>query len=78
MSEKENIVKKVCKELSITQKQLSQTMGVNDSTVRGWASNKEISKPMENFLNCLVENHTLKNKLDKFQTAFKLIEEAKQ
>ena len=77
MSEKENIVKKVCKELNVTQKQLSEVMGVTDSTVRGWASNKEISKPMENFLYCLLEKHALENRLNKFQTAFKLIEEAK-
>lgn len=78
MSDKNNLVKEVCKELNITQKELAQIMGVSDSTVRGWASNKEISQPMENFLNCLLENHTQKEKLVKFQTAFKLIDEAKK
>lgn len=33
----ENIVKKVCKELNITQKELAETMGVSENTIGGWA-----------------------------------------
>lgn len=37
MSEKENIVKLTCKELSITQKELAEQMGVAENTVSQWS-----------------------------------------
>ena len=33
----ENIVKKVCKELGITQKELAKKMGVHEETVSKWS-----------------------------------------
>ena len=33
----ENIVKKVCKELNITQKELSEKIGISENTIGGWA-----------------------------------------
>lgn len=38
MINQENIVKRACKELGITQKELSDKLGVDDGTVRKWAS----------------------------------------
>ncbi|ELN3726443.1 helix-turn-helix transcriptional regulator, partial [Campylobacter coli] len=38
--EKENIVKEVCKELNITQKELSEILGVPQTTISGWATTK--------------------------------------
>jgi transcriptional regulator with XRE-family HTH domain len=35
--ENENIIKKTCKELGITQKELAEVMGVNEQTVGSWA-----------------------------------------
>lgn len=35
---KENIIKRACKELGITQKELAEKLGVDDGTVRKWAS----------------------------------------
>ena len=37
--EKENIVKKTCKELGITQKELAERMGVAENTVGNWSRN---------------------------------------
>lgn len=76
--DEENIVKKVCSELNITQKELANIMGVNDVTVRNWSSKGNLSETTVKFLNCLVENKVLKDKLDKLKLAFKLIEEAKE
>ncbi|EIA40593.1 hypothetical protein cco1_08854 [Campylobacter coli 111-3] len=38
--EKENIVKKVCKELNITQAELGRQLDVPASTINTWASGK--------------------------------------
>ena len=35
----ENIVKKTCRELGITQKELAERLDVPQSTVSGWAKN---------------------------------------
>jgi len=41
-NERPSIVKDVCKELGITQKELADRIGVAEQTVRGWSSGKEI------------------------------------
>ena len=37
--ENENIVKKTCKELGITQKELAESMSIHEETVSKWARN---------------------------------------
>ena len=52
--EQENLVKKTCKELGITQKELAERIGVNKNSVSDWANNKTpISKLVETTLNLL-------------------------
>ena len=71
----ENIVKKTCKELGITQKELAVLMGVNDGTIRKWSSQ---TKPPEwgiAFLNTILKNKDLNEKLNKFYSAFALVQE---
>lgn len=65
----ENIVKKTCKELNITQKELSEILDIPQSIVSGWATTN-IPKMAELSLNLLVENKQLKEKLDVFKKAF--------
>ncbi|ECL3806131.1 TPA: helix-turn-helix transcriptional regulator [Campylobacter jejuni] len=72
--EKENIVKRVCKELNITQKELSEILGVPQTTISGWATTK-IPKMAELALNLLIENKTLKEKLEIFKKAHKIASE---
>jgi transcriptional regulator with XRE-family HTH domain len=36
----ENLVKKTCRELGITQKELAETLGVSNTTISDWANNK--------------------------------------
>ena len=78
MDKKENLVKEVCKELNITQKELADMMGVNDSTVRTWSSKGNLSNTTIKFLESLLENHRLKEKINKFKQAFELIDEARK
>ena len=73
----ENIVKKVCKELGITQKELAKLMGINEGTPAQWSSKGNIPDWAIKFMNCLLEKKECEIKLQKFQTAFKLIDEAK-
>ena len=39
---KDNIVKNVCNDLSITQKELAELIGANEGTVRNWSSSNEL------------------------------------
>ncbi|NPA55370.1 MAG: helix-turn-helix transcriptional regulator [Epsilonproteobacteria bacterium] len=70
----ENIVKKVCKELGITQKELAERLGVPQSTISGWAKG-DIPKMTQLALELLIENKELKEKLNIFKQAFKVASE---
>jgi len=70
----ENIVKRVCKELSITQKELAEKLGVPQSTVSGWA-NGDIPKMTKYALELMIENHNLETKLSVFKKAYKIASE---
>ena len=73
----ENIVKKVCKELGITQKELAERLGIHLTTVQKWASSDELPKSAIKSIELLKENEYLKTKLEKFKKAFDLIDEAR-
>ncbi|BCD59580.1 MULTISPECIES: DNA-binding transcriptional regulator [unclassified Nitratiruptor] len=59
--EKENIVKKVCKELGITQKELAEKIGAAEATVRNWSAGKEVPKWAIKSMELLLENQKYKN-----------------
>ncbi len=70
----ENIVKKVCSELGITQKELAERLDVPQTTLSTWAKG-EIPKMTEFALKLLLENKELKRKLDVFKEAYKIASE---
>ena len=76
--EKQNIVKRVCKELGITQRELAEILKVNEGTVRQWSSKGEVMPNVEVTLNLLLENHQLKMRLDKIKGFAELIQELQQ
>lgn len=55
-----NIVKRACKELGITQKELADKLGASEGTVRNWSSSNELPQWAINFIEVLKENQ--KNK----------------
>ncbi len=55
MSEKENIVKKVCSEFNITQAELGRQLDVPSSTISTWSSGK-IPKMAQVALELMLEN----------------------
>ncbi|ECL8708071.1 helix-turn-helix transcriptional regulator, partial [Campylobacter coli] len=62
--EKENIVKEVCKELNITQKELSEILGVHLTTIQKWVANdNDLPLQVKKSLNLVLENHHLKIRL---------------
>ncbi|EGN3650505.1 helix-turn-helix transcriptional regulator, partial [Campylobacter coli] len=73
--EKENIVKEVCKELNITQKELSEILGVHLTTIQKWVANdNDLPLQVKKSLNLVLENHHLKIRLktlDEFVRLFK-------
>ncbi len=66
MSENENIVKKVCKELGITQKELAEMLDVQPSAVSNWITG-QTPKMVQMALELLLENKELKAKLIKIK-----------
>ncbi|AQW85588.1 hypothetical protein CPIN18020_0347 [Campylobacter pinnipediorum subsp. caledonicus] len=74
----ENIVKKVCKELNITQRELAEMIGVAENTPAQWATQKEPPLMAIKFMELLLEHDKTKKQLDKFIQGFKLIDQAKK
>ena len=74
----ENIVKRVCKELNITQRELAERMGVSQNMPASWSSSSEPSQMAVKFMELLIEHERIKRRLDKFTQGFALIDEAKQ
>ena len=74
----DNIVKRVCKELGITQRELAERMGVHQNMPAKWSSGDEPSQMAINFMELLINHEKTKRHLDKFKQGFALIDEAKQ
>ena len=70
--ETENIVKKVCRELNITQRELAERMEIPESTIARWKSG-DIPRLAELYLNALLENIEIKAKLETIKKAHEII-----
>lgn len=77
MSEDTNIVKKTCKELGVTQKELAELLGVNDGTPAQWSSKGEIPLTSIKFMKTLIENKQLKEKLLSVSNALSILDSLK-
>ncbi|RQD66681.1 XRE family transcriptional regulator [Campylobacter hepaticus] len=71
---KENIIKQVCKELNITQRQLSEMLQIPESTIARW-KNGNLPRLTELFLKTMLENIELKRKLETIKKAHQIISE---
>lgn len=60
-------IKAICAELSITQNELAEKLGIHYTTFSKWKN--AIPKNAEITLDLLLENHRLKNKLAKISDA---------
>jgi len=71
----ENIVKKVCKELGLTYKQLGEKIGYSEGALKTAASTGKISEPLKKAIELYLENSNLKNELDKLSEVKKTLKE---
>jgi transcriptional regulator with XRE-family HTH domain len=53
----ENLVKKTCRELGITQKELAEKIGVTERTLSKYVTTKYMPKNIDNHLSLILENH---------------------
>ncbi len=67
MTADENIVKKVCRELGITQRELAERIGMSADSLNNAVNQNKISKMAENSINLILENESLKNELKKYE-----------
>lgn len=73
MSEEQNIVKKVCAELGITQKELAEKLGASEGTVRNWSSSNELPQWALNFIETILEHKKDKEIATKFKELLNLV-----
>lgn len=66
MSE-ENIVKRVCKELNLTQKELAERIGMSADSLRTLSAKDQISSQTEAAINLVLENERLKKELENYK-----------
>jgi len=69
MEKQENIIKKTCKELNLTYKQLGELIGFGGTTLNSLASknNEELSTQLKKAIELYKETITLKEELIKFE-----------
>lgn len=76
MTADENIVKKVCAELGITQRELAERLGVHITAVQKWVANaNELPLQTQKVLELVLENHHLKTKVEKIEKIISLFNE---
>lgn len=73
LSNKNNIVKKVCTELGITQKELAEKLATSKPTVERWSSTGEIPESSKKHLEILLENEELKKENQEIKKALSIL-----
>lgn len=73
MLSKQNIVKKVCIELGITQKELAEKLATSKPTVERWSSTGEIPESSKKHLEILLENEELKKENQEIKKALSIL-----
>lgn len=71
-----NIVKRVCAELGITQRELAEKIGMSEGGLNVAVSNNKISKMTEAAVNLVLEVETLKKELSKYENLKNALKDA--
>ena len=71
----ENIVKKTCKELGLTYRELGERIGFGDGAIKNAGSSGKVSEQMEKAINLLIEVEALKKENRQFSQFKSLIKE---
>ena len=67
MTADDNIVKRVCKELGLTYKQLGEAIGYSESALNNAARQEKISEPLKRAVELYLENLKLQQELADFK-----------
>ena len=74
MEKEENIVKRVCKELNINQRELADKLEVSPASISDWAKGN-IPKMAEMALLLMLENKEIKQHLENVKKFYKTLQE---
>ncbi|MBD3797899.1 MAG: XRE family transcriptional regulator [Campylobacterales bacterium] len=72
---KQNVVKEICKELEITQKQLSEILEVPEGTVSSWAVKNEIPRLGKKAIEFYIANQKNQKIVDSYKNFIQLLQE---
>lgn len=74
MSEKsDNLIKKTCKELGLTYRELGERIGLTEASIKRLATSDEINSQVEKSLQMLIKIHVLESELQDFHTIKRLL-----
>jgi len=71
----ENIIKKVCKELGLTYRELGERIGYSESNINKVASTGQVSNQMKKAIELYLENIELKKEVEKLNRLRNLLKE---
>lgn len=66
-NENTNIVKKVCKELGLTYRELGEKIGIKEGTINKIASTGEVSEPIQKAIELYLETIELNKELREYK-----------
>ena len=72
----ENIVKKVCKELGLTYKELGERIGYSEGALKMAVQRNNVSPQMEKAIQLYLKTIELKKELEEFQELKKLLKKS--
>lgn len=67
MTADENIVKKVCRELNLTYKQLGELIGYSEGALKSAVNSGNVSEPMKKAIELYLKNLELQEQLKDFE-----------
>ena len=66
MSDRDNIIKRVCKELGLTYKELGEKIGYSEGAIKTAASTGKISEPLKKAIELYLKKEELENELQEY------------
>ncbi|BCD59592.1 hypothetical protein [Nitratiruptor sp. YY08-10] len=72
----ENIVKKVCKELGLTYRELAEKTGYKLDTINKAASTGKVSEPLQKAIELLIELENTKKELQNYEELKRALKKA--
>ncbi|MEA3315417.1 MAG: transcriptional regulator [Campylobacterota bacterium] len=67
-AKEENIIKKTCKELGLTYRELGEKIGYGEGALKMSVSNQKVSEPMKKSIYLYMENLQLRNELNDYKS----------